>query len=159
MWISSLSQEDPLEKWHHTPVFLLGKFHEQRSLVNYSPCGCKQSDTAEYTHRFFIAQRLAYYILFIHTLILHFHYPCTFSIVYRLCFSKGHCCHAGGRISCVHCPLTCSFLAPTFLPTKCQECLPVIFNYCVCFLCSSLLPLQSSHSVIPFYNWWPRCIL
>ena len=28
-----------------TPVFLPGKFHGQRSLVGYSPWGCKESDT------------------------------------------------------------------------------------------------------------------
>ena len=32
-------------KWHPTPVFLLGKFHGQRSLVGYSPWGCEESDT------------------------------------------------------------------------------------------------------------------
>ena len=26
-----------------TPVFLLGESHGQRSLVGYSPCGCKES--------------------------------------------------------------------------------------------------------------------
>ena len=31
------------------PVFLPGKFHEQRSLVGYSPEGCKESDTTEVT--------------------------------------------------------------------------------------------------------------
>ena len=36
-------------KWP-TPVFLTGKFHGQRSLVSYSPWGCKESDTAEHTH-------------------------------------------------------------------------------------------------------------
>ena len=28
-------------KWHPTPVFLPGKSHEQRSLADYSPWGCK----------------------------------------------------------------------------------------------------------------------
>ena len=37
-------------KWQPTPVFLPGKSHGQRSLEGYSPCGCKESDTAEYTH-------------------------------------------------------------------------------------------------------------
>ena len=32
-------------KWQPTPVFLPGKFHEQRTLVGYSPWGCKESDT------------------------------------------------------------------------------------------------------------------
>ena len=30
-----------------TPVFLPGKFHGQRSLVDYNPWGCKESDTTE----------------------------------------------------------------------------------------------------------------
>ena len=30
-----------------TPVFLSEKFHGQRSLVGYRPCGCKESDTTE----------------------------------------------------------------------------------------------------------------
>ena len=32
------------KKWQATPVFLPGKFYEQRSLVGYSPWGCKESD-------------------------------------------------------------------------------------------------------------------
>ena len=36
-------------KWQPTPVFLLGKFHGQRNLVVYSPCGYKESDTTERT--------------------------------------------------------------------------------------------------------------
>jgi len=31
----------------HTPVFLPGESHGQRSLADYSPRGCKQSDTTE----------------------------------------------------------------------------------------------------------------
>ena len=34
-------------KWQPTPGFLPGKCHEQRSLVGYSPCGCKESNTIE----------------------------------------------------------------------------------------------------------------
>ena len=34
-------------KWQPTPVFLSGKFHGQRSLVGYSPWGCKESDMTE----------------------------------------------------------------------------------------------------------------
>ena len=33
--------------WQPTPVFLPGKSHGQRSLVSYSPWGCKESDTTE----------------------------------------------------------------------------------------------------------------
>ena len=34
-------------EWLPTPVFLSGEFHEQRSLVGYSPWGHKESDTTE----------------------------------------------------------------------------------------------------------------
>ena len=34
-------------KWQPTPVFLPGEFHGRRSLVGYSPRGCKESDTTE----------------------------------------------------------------------------------------------------------------
>ena len=40
-------------KWQPTPVFLPGESHGQRSLVYYSPCGCKELDTTgvtEYAH-------------------------------------------------------------------------------------------------------------
>ena len=35
-------------KWQPTPVFLPGKFHEQRSLAGYSPRSWKESDTTEW---------------------------------------------------------------------------------------------------------------
>ena len=42
------SGREPLEKeWLHTPVFLPREFRGQRSLVGYSPQGCKESDTTE----------------------------------------------------------------------------------------------------------------
>ena len=34
-------------EWHPTPVFLPGKSHGKRSLVDYSPGGHKESDTTE----------------------------------------------------------------------------------------------------------------
>ena len=45
-WVWSLGWEDPLEE-QSTPVFLPGESHGQKSLVGYSPWGCKQSDTIE----------------------------------------------------------------------------------------------------------------
>ena len=43
--VRSLAWEYPLGKeTETTPVFLPGKFHGQRSLVGYSPWGCKESD-------------------------------------------------------------------------------------------------------------------
>ena len=44
----SLSQEVPLEKKMGTHSSILaGKSHGQRSLVGYSPCGHKESDSTE----------------------------------------------------------------------------------------------------------------
>ena len=34
-------------KWQPTPVFLPEESHGQRSLADYSPWGCKESDTTE----------------------------------------------------------------------------------------------------------------
>ena len=43
--VQSLGGEIPWRrKWQHTPVFLLLKSHEQRSLVGYSPWGHKELD-------------------------------------------------------------------------------------------------------------------
>ena len=38
-------------KWPPTPVFLPVKSHGHRSLVGYSPWGCKESDTTKHAHR------------------------------------------------------------------------------------------------------------
>ena len=37
-------------KWQPTPVLLPGKSHGQRSLIDYSPWGLKESDTTERLH-------------------------------------------------------------------------------------------------------------
>ena len=37
-------------KWQPTPVFFPGKSHGRKSLVGYSPCGRKESDTTEQLH-------------------------------------------------------------------------------------------------------------
>ena len=51
-WVQSLAREDLLEKEMATLCnTLLGKFHGQRSLVDYSPWGCKESDTTEHEQR------------------------------------------------------------------------------------------------------------
>ena len=36
-------------QWQPTPVFLPGKSHGQRSLADYSPWGCEESDTIDFT--------------------------------------------------------------------------------------------------------------
>ena len=47
-------------KWQPTPVFLPEEFYGQRSLVGYSPWGCKESDTTEWLtllhYRYFAAE-------------------------------------------------------------------------------------------------------
>ena len=47
MQVQSLGQEDPLEKEMATHSSILA--HEQRSLVLYTPRGCRESDTTEAT--------------------------------------------------------------------------------------------------------------
>ena len=43
-WVGSIPWR---RAWQSTLVFLPGKSHGQRSLVGYSPKGCKESDTTE----------------------------------------------------------------------------------------------------------------
>ena len=38
------------KKWQHTPVFLPGESHGWRSLMGYSPRGCKESDATKQLH-------------------------------------------------------------------------------------------------------------
>ena len=46
--VQFLVQEDALKKeWQPTPVFLLGEFHGQRSLMGYSPKVHKELDMIE----------------------------------------------------------------------------------------------------------------
>ena len=48
MKVPSLGQEDPRKRvWQHTPVFLPGESHGQRSLVVYSPWVSKESGMTE----------------------------------------------------------------------------------------------------------------
>ena len=48
MQVQSMGREDPLKEEMAALVFLLGKFHGQRSLVGYSPWGRRESDTTEH---------------------------------------------------------------------------------------------------------------
>ena len=49
--VQSLGREDPWRrKWQPTPVLLSGKSHGWSSVVGYSPCGHKESDTTEQLH-------------------------------------------------------------------------------------------------------------
>ena len=44
-------------KWQPTPVFLPGESHGRRSLVSYSPQGCKELDTTEWLHFHFQSKK------------------------------------------------------------------------------------------------------
>ena len=45
-WVQSPGWKEPLRKgMFPTPVFLPGESHGHRSLADYSPWGCKESDT------------------------------------------------------------------------------------------------------------------
>ena len=46
LWIEEIYWR---RKWRPTPVFLPGKFHRQKSLLDYSPGGHKESNTTEHT--------------------------------------------------------------------------------------------------------------
>jgi len=47
---SILGQKNPLKKGRlPIPVFLPGEFRGPKSLMSYSPWGCKESDTTEVT--------------------------------------------------------------------------------------------------------------
>ena len=52
-WVQSLSREDPLEKEMATHSNIQpGISHGQKSLVDYSPWGPKESDTTEQLYNF-----------------------------------------------------------------------------------------------------------
>jgi len=43
-WVWKISWR---REWQSTPLFLLGESHGQRSLADYNPWGCKESDMTE----------------------------------------------------------------------------------------------------------------
>jgi len=43
-WVSKIPCN---RKWRPTPAFLVGKLNGQRSLLGYSPWGCKESEMTE----------------------------------------------------------------------------------------------------------------
>ena len=58
-WVRSLGQEDPLEKELATHSSILpGESHRWRSLVGYSPWGCKESDMTERLHFHWVSKHL-----------------------------------------------------------------------------------------------------
>ena len=49
-----------IRKWQPTPVYLPGECHGLRSLVGYSPWGCKELDTTEVTEHTCMVRRLCW---------------------------------------------------------------------------------------------------
>ena len=47
-------------KWQPTPVLLPGKSQGQRSVVGYSPWGCKELDTTEGLHFYFLSSWITF---------------------------------------------------------------------------------------------------
>ena len=67
MWVRSLDQEDPLDRARQpTLVFLPGKSHGQKSLLGYSPKGCKESDTTEWLSWLMVGGKWCGLALFCH---------------------------------------------------------------------------------------------
>ena len=46
-WIPGSGRSPGIGNGKPTPVFLIGKFHGQRSLAGYSPWGCRELDMTE----------------------------------------------------------------------------------------------------------------
>ena len=69
-WVGKITWR---RKWQPTPVLLPEKSHGWRSLVGYSPRGCKESDTTEWLHFLFFFSCLS-------PSIYHKHYPSTTSL-------------------------------------------------------------------------------
>ena len=71
MWVQSLGWEDPLEEEMATHSSILAwESHGQRSLVGYSPWGCKELDTTEHTHTIGLLIFLIYEWLSNHDLLI-----------------------------------------------------------------------------------------
>ena len=77
-WVWSLGLEDILEKGMAThSIFLPGESHGQRSLMNYSPWGLKESDTTEWlTLSLYICQ------FYIYSLHIYFREPSNYALNY-----------------------------------------------------------------------------
>ena len=80
-------------KQQPTPIFLPGKFHGQRSLVGYSPWGCKESDTTEQLSTQFqvyskVIQLYIYMYLLFFKFFSHLGY---YKILSSLCQTVGPC--------------------------------------------------------------------
>ena len=78
--IWSLGREDPLEKEMATHSSTLpGKSRGQRSVIGYSPWGCKELDTTERLH--FFTFTVAFYLIWLYFLCTHIFYACKLTVV------------------------------------------------------------------------------
>ena len=50
--VPGLARSPGIAKWQPTPIFLPRKSHGERSLVGYSPQGCKESDMTKHAHTY-----------------------------------------------------------------------------------------------------------
>ena len=57
-------------EWLPTPVFLPGEFHGQRSLVGYSPWGCKESDMTEWLTHTHSSSTFSFFLRKLHSIFL-----------------------------------------------------------------------------------------
>ena len=77
-------------KWQPTPIFVPGESHGRRSLVGYSPWGCKESDTTEWLHFHF-------HFMWLLTFLSHFY--SMFSSFNVFLFSEGNITFYAGNIT------------------------------------------------------------
>ena len=99
-WIQSLGWEDPLKEMANHSVFLPGKSHGQRSLVGYSPWGCKESDTTEHAYIPLPTSSQNTFVNATNAV------PSTLKFG-KVCFLV---CHKSGQFSSIHKVYFCSFI-------------------------------------------------
>ena len=75
-----------IREWLPTPISLPGKFHGERSLVQYSPWGCKESDTLLYLMYNILYELQVYYT------VIHNFKGCTPFIIFIKYWLFYSCC-------------------------------------------------------------------
>ena len=126
-------------KWQPTPVFLPGKSHGQRSMVDYSPWCHKESDTTERLHfQFFFTSST----LIIHMLVYlmsqrSLRLPTFLSIVFSLFCSSAEISAVLSSRSLIHSPASVILL---LIPSNVFFFFPLQLLSCSClFVCSLAL--------------------
>ena len=89
-WLDPWVRQIPWRRaWQHTPVFLPGESHGQRSLVGSSPWGCKELDTTEQLTLTFNLIELNGFTLTAPS--IHLEHPSDRPLVYRILKFKDIC--------------------------------------------------------------------